>query len=146
MSSPFTSSALIGALIDQHEYPVVDTGNLDTFAQEHETCVLFFTEDPARFPESKDVAVILPELVSEYAGRFDVAIVSPTAQRQLQARYGFSEWPALIFLRRGRFLGTICRVQNWSDYVEQINHILESEPRANPGIGVPITQATEAST
>lgn len=134
-------SPLIEQMIETHGYPVVEEDTLESFLAEHEECVLFFTENPERFPESNDVAMILPELVKEYGYRFAAAVVGHKSQRQLQSRYGFSEWPSLVFLRNGQYLGTISRVQNWTDYIVQINAILQSQPQDAPGFGIPVVSA-----
>ncbi len=133
-------STLIQNMIEQYQYPVIDEETIDVFIQSQNECVLFFTENPVRFPESNDVCMILPELVKEYDGRFTAAIVAQDSQRTLQARYGFTEWPSLVFLRNGAYLGVISRVQDWNDYLTQINGILLSEPRRAPGIGIPVVQ------
>lgn len=132
------SSELIRSMIERHGYPVLNPENFDDFVHNHEECVLFFTENPERFPESNDVAMILPELIKEYAGRFQAAVIDRAFERELQARYGFSEWPALVFLRRGGYLGSICRVQDWIDYLAQINQLLSSEPRKTPSFPTPV--------
>ncbi|MDJ0834430.1 MAG: hydrogenase-1 expression HyaE [Gammaproteobacteria bacterium] len=134
-------SPLIENMIEQYNYPLVDEQSLETFIQSHQECVLFLTENPERFPESNDVAMILPELVKQFAGRFAAAVVAQQAQRKLQTRYGFSEWPSLVFLRQGEYLGTISRVQDWSTYLNLINNILASEPRRAPGFAIPVEQA-----
>lgn len=133
-------SVLINNMIEQHGYPTLDLESFDTYVNGQEECVLFFTEDPARFPESNDVAMILPELVNEYGGRFSAAVIEQSAQRELQTRYGFNQWPALVFLRKGKYLGTITRVQDWIDYLRMINEILTSEPKIAPGFVVPVEQ------
>ncbi|WP_419590794.1 hypothetical protein [Thiolapillus sp.] len=136
--------ALIENMIKQYGYPVLTEDNHDDFVSAQEECVLFFTENPARFPESNDVAMILPELVKEYGERFSAAVIDQSAQRPLQGRYGFNEWPTLVFLRRGQYLGHISRVQDWMDYIVKINQIVTSEPRLAPGIGIPVSQSTSA--
>lgn len=125
-------SPLIRNMIERHGYPMLRGDELDAFIGQQPECVLFFTEDPERFPESNDVAMILPELVREYGGRFSAAVVDRSCERELQARYGFNEWPALVFLREGRYLGAICRVQDWIEYLSRINQILTSQPRNTP--------------
>ena len=132
------ASPLIENMIQQYAYPVLSEESIDDFIGTQEECVLFFTEDPVRFPESNDVAMILPELVREYGGRFGAAVISQASQRSLQARYGFREWPTLVFLRDGLYLGHISRVQDWFDYIVKINDILTSEPKADPGFEFPV--------
>ncbi len=138
-------SPLIENMIEQYAYPVIDEASHDEFVQSHEESVLFFTESPTRFPESNDVCMILPELAKEYGGRFQPAVVDQAAQRKLQGRYGFSEWPTLVFLRRGQFLGYISRVQDWNVYIQKINDLLTSEAKPLPGIGVVVEQASTNS-
>lgn len=138
-------STLIKMMIEQYNYPVLNTDTLDEFINSQRECVLFFTENPTRFPESDDVAMILPELVSEYGNRFSAAVIAQDSQRKLQGRYGFTEWPTLVFLREGKFLGTISRVQDWNDYILKINELLTSETKATPGIGIPIDQPSAQS-
>ena len=131
-------SPLIDNMIRQYGYPLLHAEDLDTFIGAQAECVLFFSEDPARFPESNDVAMILPELVKEYGGRFAAAVIGQQDQRSLQARYGFREWPTLVFLRRGAYLGHVSRVQDWVDYLAMINDILGAETRPDPGFSVAV--------
>lgn len=138
-------SPLIAEMIDKYQYPVLTDKTIDEFINSQDECVLFFTENPSRFPESNDVAMILPELVKEYSNRFATAVIDQSSQRQLQGRYGFSEWPSLVFLRKGQYLGVISRVQDWLDYIIQINEILSSEHKPPPGIGIPVVQKSTTS-
>ena len=132
------ASPLIDSMIERYGYPVLSAETVDAFIAGQDECVLFFTEDPLRFPESNDVAMILPELVREYGGRFNAAVIDRASQRDLQSRYGFREWPTLVFLRDGRYLGHVSRVQDWFDYIARINDILTNEPGADPGFGFPV--------
>ena len=138
-------SPLIKTMIEQYGYPVLTETSFDDFTRSQEECVLFFTENPTRFPESNDVAMILPELVKEYGYRFSGAVIAQEAQRKLQARYDFKEWPTLVFLRKGQYLGHVSRVQDWNDYILKINAILSSEPRQPPGIGIPVETSPVSS-
>lgn len=133
-------SPLIQNMIEQYQYPLLDEAAHDAFIQAQDECVLFFTEDPVRFPESNDVAMILPELQREYGNRFSVAVVDQSAQRKLQTRYGFNEWPSLVFLRQGKYLGVVSRVQDWISYLTLINEILSSQPKTAPGFAIPVEQ------
>jgi hydrogenase-1 operon protein HyaE len=139
-------SPLIKAMIEQYDYPVLNVDNVDEFINSQDECVLFFTENPTRFPESDDVAMILPELVKEYGNRFNAAVIEQDSQRKLQARYDFREWPTLVFLRKGEYLGTISRVQDWNEYIIQINTFLTEGPKkVITGIGVPLETASTSS-
>ncbi len=130
-------SPLINRLVDELDYPLLDQSNFDDFVKSAPFSVLFFTEEPKRFPESNDVAVILPELVKTFP-QLTPAVVSTDAEKALQGRYNFTVWPALVFLKEGRYLGTITKVQNWDVYMAEIGSILALEPKRDPGIGIPV--------
>lgn len=140
------SLTLIETMIETYNYPVLNEDSLDPFIQSQQECVLFFTENPTRFPETNDVAMILPELVKEYGGRFSAAVIDEESQRKLQTRFGFTEWPSLVFLREGKYLGTISRVQDWVDYIVKINEILSSDPGLAPGFSIPVEQPSSSNT
>lgn len=135
------SSALIDQMVERHGYPVLDTDDVAAFVAAHDEVVLFFAGDPAQYPESNDVAMILPELVKAFDGRLRAGLVGKAAERTLQARFGFATWPALVFLRRGAYLGTITRVQTWDDYLREIRRLLDAGPADIPGVGVPVVGA-----
>lgn len=132
------ASPLIRNMIEKYGYPVLDEESIDSFLEAHNESVLFFTENPKQFPESDDVAMILPEIIKEYQGRLEAAVIDQEAQHRLQTRYGFGTWPALVFLRRGEYLGVITQVQNWEDYLREIDRLLASEPVKAPGFKVPV--------
>ncbi len=130
-------------MLARHHYPVVeDADGPETLLREHEVVVLFFAGDPRRHPESDDVALILPELERAFGGRFRPALVATAAEEALRARYGFAEWPALVFLERRGWLGTITRVRDWQDYLSCVEAILGAEPRPAPGLGIPLDGRT----
>jgi hydrogenase-1 operon protein HyaE len=125
-------------MIERYAYPVLDEGNFDDFLSSHHEVVLFFAENPKQFPESDDVAMILPELVKAFEGRLQAALISRKAERRLQSRYGFNTWPALVFLRDGEYLGVINQVQNWDDYLREIQRVLDSEPARTLNFKIPV--------
>ena len=130
------SSPLINRLVEQLDYPLLDQQSFDEFVQAQPFSLLFFTEEPKRFPESNDVAVILPELVKAFP-QLSPAVIARDSEKALQARYNFSQWPTLVLLSRGRYLGQISRVQNWDEYIQQIDHILKLIPTRDPGQSAP---------
>ncbi len=125
------TSALIEMLATRHGMPLVDIDGADAFSAGRESAVLLFTGDPAKVRESDDLAVILPELVAAF-GELEAAVVAREAERPLQARYRFTAFPALVFLRRGRYLGAISRVREWTEYLRLVAEILASEPGDPP--------------
>jgi len=131
-------SPLVQRMIERHGYPVLAGAALGTFLETREDAVLFFTEHAEKFPETNDVAMILPELVKAFDGRLAAAVVDMADQRRLQMQYGFREWPTLVFLRRGRYLGAISRVQDWDVYLAEIDRILAAEPSRPPEFLLPV--------
>ncbi len=132
------SLSLIQSMIDKYGYPVLNEETLDDFVQRHEHVVLFFTENPRFFPESNDVAVILPELMKLFDGQLSAGVIDQSSERILYKRFGFKGWPSLVFLRRGEYLGVITGVQDWADYVQEFERLLASEPVRPPSIGIPV--------
>ena len=136
------SSVLIRKLYEECGYPLLDQTTLDPFLAANDDVVLFFSERPENYPEANDVAVILPELMKQFEGRLRAAVIAPGSQHNLQKRYGFLRWPALVFLRRGEYLGAITQMKDWSEYLIEIERLLASESARAPGIGVPVVEAS----
>lgn len=134
------SHPLIQRLTDEYGYPVACCGNLGQLTDEGTAC-LFFSGDPQRIPEACDLAVVLPELADAFEGRFAPMVVSREDERELQQRYGFRQWPALVFLRDGEYLGALERIQDWADYREALPALLDGETGRAPGIGIAVTVA-----
>ncbi len=126
------SSSLIDALIAKHGFVSVTEGTLEVFLNANKEAVLFFAGDSGRLVESADVAVILPEILKQFKGRLAPALVEKSAERALQRRYRFNAFPALVFLRDGEYLGAICRLLDWTDYLSEIADILARAPSEPP--------------
>ncbi|MEN9434883.1 MAG: hydrogenase expression/formation protein [Pseudomonadota bacterium] len=131
-------SPLVQRLYQQLGYPRLNATQVPDFLSQQAFSVLFFTEDPKRFPETNDVAVILPELVKAFKGQFAAAVIATEDEKKLQSLYGFQAWPALVFLKGNEYLGTITGVQDWGVYLDEINKILASEPSRPLSIGIPV--------
>lgn len=127
-----TEAGLLQQLHDRHGLPLLDANSFDGFVLAHDNVVLFFSHDPVMFPESHDVAVILPELLKAFAGQVDGAVVDRSIERELQARYRFTSWPSLVFLRRGEYLGVISGIKDWQEYRQEFIRILAAEPSQPP--------------
>lgn len=131
------SSPLIRSLVNMHGFAEINEEELDAFLAAHEYTVLFFPGDAERLVESDDVAVILPELMKVFGDVLTPALVAKSAERILQRRYRFNAFPALVFLRRGGYLGVITRMQDWDEYLRQIADILRREPTTPPPFEFP---------
>lgn len=108
------------------EASLFDAGDCDGLDRYPGNCVLFFPGDPARHPESPDVAVILPEISTAFPGRFSVVLVEGGAEMKLQERFGFSVKPALVFLRDGGYVGTMTGIRDWKECLEWFGSMLDS--------------------
>jgi hydrogenase-1 operon protein HyaE len=129
-------SPLVRSMIETNNYPVLDADNIEAFLQSHEDVVLFLVGDPNSFPEGNDVAVILPEIMKVFSDRLSVAVVGKAIEREVQLRYRVKGWPSLVVVRRGGYLGAIIRVQDWDDYIEEINSLLAKEPSEPPPLDI----------
>jgi hydrogenase-1 operon protein HyaE len=132
---------LIQRLYDDFGYPEVALEAHQDFVSQPGITVLFFAGDPKRFRDTTDVAVVLPELVKAFEGALRPGVVAADAGQALQQHYGFTAWPALVFLRDGGYLGNITGIQNWSDYLSDISKLITAEVQQPRGLKVPVISA-----
>lgn len=121
--------ALMERLIREFSLPELDVASVDAFLAGGGDAVLFFSEDPVQYPESADVAVILPELLAAFPGRLRGAVIARAAERELQKRFGFARWPALVFVRDGDIVGTITGIHDWDDFTRKVAELLAAPTR-----------------
>lgn len=135
---------LVQRLFDEYDYPLIDLDNHDAFVDQAGVNVLFFAGDPQQYRETTDVAVVLPELVAAFDGALRPGVVKRDRDVEvaLQKRYGFRQWPCLVFVREGGYLGALERVQNWNEYLEDIELLMRSEAKRPPTFSIPVV--TEA--
>ncbi|MFZ5512478.1 hydrogenase [Tepidimonas aquatica] len=129
---------LIQRLTAEYGLPLLDPGNLNTFCDAPGDAVLFCGGDPVQHPECLDVAVVLPELLRAFPGRFRAAVVSTALESEIQARYGFNRKPTLVFLRGGAYIGALSGIQDWAVYLDRIQELLAAPPSRPPSIGIAV--------
>lgn len=130
---------LINRLVNALGYPLLDSETLlDAFGDLPGDAVIFCAGDPVQYPECLDVAVVLPELLHAFPGRFHAAVASRAQEPGLQALYGFKRWPSLVFLRDGAYVGTISGIQDWSVYLSRIQALLATPASRPPSIGIAV--------
>lgn len=127
-------SPLLQALCDRHAIPVLSPAEFSGFIQQQACVAVLCTENPTQFPESNDVAVILPQLARHFSTLLVPALADEALEKQLQAQYRFYKWPTLLFLRRGELLGSVTGMQSWYDFVIQVENILALPSQSAPGI------------
>ena len=107
---------------------------LPAFAAQPGSTILLLTDDPKKNPETWDVAVVLPDLVAAFAHGSRVGLLDPATSRTHALRYGVYQWPSLVFLRDGEYLGVIARMRDWTEYAELIPKTLNLSPSTPPAV------------
>ncbi len=116
----------------------VDATTLDTFARVPGHALLVFLEDPARYKETLDLAVIVPEIARVFPGRFAIGVLLPDAARAIHPRYGFRRWPALVVLKDGRHVGAVDGLRTWDEYLIEVARLLDAPPARALGLAIPV--------
>jgi hydrogenase-1 operon protein HyaE len=142
--APPVEPPLVARLVNECGAARLDDALFDDFVRAPGEAALFFTEDPVRFREVLDVAVILPELRTGCVRPFRIGVLPPPLANAKAATYGVRRWPALVFLRGGEWLGNVEGLRDWNDYVEAVNALLEGETRALPPKVIPVASATKS--
>ena len=133
---------LVARLVRAFDARLVTPDSVDAWSAEGGDRVLLLGGDPVRFPEALDVAVVLPELQRAVGGRFRIAVAARDDEDALARRYGVLRWPALVFLREGRYVSALPGMHDWTDYVAQVQAALVTAPSRVPGVGIPVVSAT----
>jgi len=115
-------------------YRQIDAQQLDALAQSIERLVVLPLDNPERFPELADIAVILPEVLRQFPdGCFQVAFCNPASSVALCQRFSVYRHPALIFFHHGAHVGTLEGLHDWADYVREFAAMLNSpKPKEQP--------------
>lgn len=132
------SYPLIEQLFTRHGFTEVKAADCSAFVARPGHTLLLFTEDPIRYKETLDLAVIVPELARAFPGRFAVGVALPDAARELHVRYGFRRWPAFVVLKDGAYVGAIDGLRNWDEYVDELARLLVAEPSRPPSVGIAV--------
>lgn len=136
--APRAMHPLLQRLLDVAAATSLEPGDFDAWTGKQGAALLVFTEDPALYRETLDLAVIVPELVHVFAGRFRTGVLLPAAARALASRYGFRRWPALVLLKDGGYVGAIDGLRDWQVYVDELSRLLEAEPTRPPTVGIAV--------
>ena len=141
--APATTAAprahpLLAQLIARHGATELDAANFDAFTQRAGHTLLLFAEDPVRYRETLDLAIIAPEIALAFAGRFALGVLLPEAARTFHARYGFRRWPALVLLKDGQYVGAIDGLRDWDGYLAEMERLLAAAPTRPPAIGIAV--------
>jgi len=135
---------LLDRLMRETGAALLDTDTFDAWARQAGVAMLVFAEDPQRYKEVLDLAVIVPELHAAAQRAFRVGLLRPDAARALAPRYGFARWPAFVMLRDGQYLGAVDGIRDWDVYVAELQRLLGAEPSRAPGVGIAVKHADAA--
>jgi hydrogenase-1 operon protein HyaE len=135
---------LLEQLVSRHGFTPLDADSIDAFVAGAGHALLVFTEDPFRYKETLDLAVIAPEIARAFEGRFRVGVLLPAAARKVAPRYGFAHWPALVMLKDGAYVGAIDGLRNWDEYLEETMRLLSRGATRPPSVGIAV-RSTAAS-
>lgn len=131
-------NVLMDRMAERHGFAHLDAENYDEFARGQGDRVVLFAEDPVRVPETWDVAVVLPEVLKRFGGRLQAGVLDVASARALASRYGFSTWPALVFLRAGAYVGAIEGMRDWDAYLREMAAMLDKPAGRAPSLGITV--------
>jgi hydrogenase-1 operon protein HyaE len=132
---------LLDQLVSRHGFTPLDADSIDAFVAAAGHALLVFTEDPVRYKETLDLAVITPEIARAFEGRFRVGVLLPAAARKVAPRFGFARWPALVMLKDGAYVGAIDGLRNWDEYLDETMQLLARDPTRPPSVGIAVRSA-----
>lgn len=143
--SDLRSFPLIAQLFTRHGYAEVNAGNFNAFIERPGRTLLLFTEDPIRFKETLDLAVIVPEIARAFPDCFAIGVLLPEAAREFQPLYGFRRWPAFVVLRDGQYVGTVDGLRAWDEYVNEVTRLIAAPPSRPPSVGIAVRGAGDGN-
>ncbi len=132
---------LLQRLVRETAAAVPTPTDFDAWAAAPGLAMVVFAEDPERYKETLDIAVVVPELHAAANRAFRVALLAPAAARALAPRYGFARWPAFVMLRDGQYLGAVDGIRDWDVYLAELQRLLTAAPSRPPTVGIPVMAA-----
>lgn len=144
------AAPLVARLVQRLGATWVDLQSHDDFVRGAGDRVLFFSGDAVRFPESLDVAVVLPELQmalrrADGSLPFHIGVVKRCDEDALASRWASQRWPSLVFVRDGAYVGSLPGMHDWTDYLTQVRSLLAAPTSRVPGVGIPVVAARGAA-
>ncbi len=109
----------------------VTADTLDEFLGRAGPAVLLFTGDPALRPEAQDVAVVAGQLKRQVAA-LAVGVVEVTAEEAVRPRFQVQVVPTVVFLKDGRPVSTVARVQEWAVYARTASLVFGRQKEVPP--------------
>ena len=140
-----TVHPLVAQLAARHGFAELSVESFDGWANAPGRALVVFTEDPVRYKETLDLAVIAPEVVRAFPGVFRAGVLLPEAARAIAVRYGFRRWPALVVLDGGGYVGAIDGLRNWDEYLNEVARLATAAVTRPPSVGIAVRGPDEAT-
>ncbi|MDH4105688.1 MAG: hydrogenase accessory protein [Gammaproteobacteria bacterium] len=117
-------SGVIDALTAHPSVDVLRKADIDDFLARNPRALLFFIGDRG---EGLDVAVVVRELATSYAGRLRVGVVDQRDEAALMTRFGVVVMPAVVYMRDGHPAELVARMRDWPVFAQAADRLLEAE-------------------
>jgi hydrogenase-1 operon protein HyaE len=129
-------SDVLEALASHPACDVLRKADIDDFLARNPRALVFFTGDVNARPEGLDVAVVVRELATGYAGRLRVGLVDRRDEAGLMARFGVVVTPAVVYVRDGQPAELVARMRDWPVFAQAADRLLapaDASPTAGFG-------------
>ena len=117
-------TGIIESLATHPTCDVLRRADLDDFLARNPKAVLFFTGDVSSRPEGLDVAVVVRELATTYAGRLRVGLIDRRDEAVLMARFGVVVTPAVVYIRDSEPVELVARMRDWLVFAQACDRLL----------------------
>lgn len=104
----------LDALVRDFTHVSLDT--LDAFLGRPGWLLLVVAGDASQRPEAQDLAVVARELTRRAPSGSHLGVVTESDEASVKERFGLSAVPGLLFVKDGRTISTIQRMQPWATY------------------------------
>lgn len=120
-------SGVIDALTAHPSVDVLRKVALDDFLARNPRALLFFIGDRG---EGLDVAVVVRELATSYAGRLRVGVIDQRDEAALMTRFGVVVMPAVVYMRDGQPAELVARMRDWPVFAQAADRLLDEAAAA----------------
>ena len=93
------------------------------------------TGDIVQRPEGLDVAVVVRQMLSKYAGRLTVGLVERRDEGTVMPRLGVVVLPAVAYVRDGTATEVVARMRDWPVFIQARERLLAPEAAATNSVG-----------
>lgn len=115
----------------------VTSDNLAAFRETPGLAVLALVDDPVRFKETFDMAVIAPEIKKLFGATLsEFGFTDPSVGRRIASSMGIHRLPAIAVFRYGEMMGAIEGLRAWREYEEELVKILTSDAAPKKTIAI----------